>query len=359
MQDSVGNAYIGQAVDELVAIFGVEPPVPEEELSWLYSHIGSAQCITRIAASLKLPVQIRLSRVSRGDTSRPKQFETTQVAKADRAGRQVEGIIAQVSIPHDLPLYGSSALTGFPIDIRIGTDATQSPDTFIAVVAHELSHVVLHSLRHNDWNNEIYTDLTAMILGFSRVMRSGRKIETPNSNTTYGYLSDDEFEYAFKKLNGITESHQHAENNLRRLITHYFDALSAFERTWQVFKKCLESIDTRRSGRVKRADVATLVRLHQPSYHDQVELVIGTHRKAFNRLGEMRTGATSYTKERARALATAVDELQSLVRRLSESQRELQNHLASLVRNLSLIQRLRLFLGSRLGTVMPRRRRSR
>ena len=82
----------------------------------------------------------------------------------------------RILIPFNLPLYGSPKLANFPINIQLSEACTESPERFIAALAHELSHVVLYSTRFDEKENEIYTDLTAMILGFADFMKKGRKI---------------------------------------------------------------------------------------------------------------------------------------------------------------------------------------
>jgi hypothetical protein len=83
--------------------------------------------------------------------------------------------------------------------------------TFVSLMAHELCHVVLHSMRHKERQNEFYTDLTAMMLGFAEAMKSGRKTVSSTTSgrtvrtvtTTYGYLSDSNFDFAYEKIESI------------------------------------------------------------------------------------------------------------------------------------------------------------
>ena len=48
----------------------------------------------------------------------------------------------------------------FPLDF----DCADNPATFIYTIAHEMAHIVLHSLSHPEKRNEVYTDITAMML---------------------------------------------------------------------------------------------------------------------------------------------------------------------------------------------------
>jgi hypothetical protein len=103
-------------------------------------------------------------------------FSSTHLVKTDSKGRGVAAITAQVSIPSYLPFYGSAGMVNYPIRVQVRENCNEHPMTFVSVMAHELSHVVLHSMRHNERQNEFYTDLTAMMLGFSDVMKLGRKV---------------------------------------------------------------------------------------------------------------------------------------------------------------------------------------
>lgn len=72
-------------------------------------------------------------------------------------------------------------------------------------MAHELSHVLLDSLRHPDRDSELHTDLVPLVLGFRACVRTGRKeVQSTMANdgrlqtqtSIYGYLTDKQFEYA-------------------------------------------------------------------------------------------------------------------------------------------------------------------
>ncbi len=101
------------------------------------------------SARLGLPIRITLSYVSKefrlGNTE---GFRSSGLSRTDWTGRGVDGITAQVSIPDYLPLYGSVALAGYPISVRVSENCLERPETFLAIMAHELSHVLLRSLCH-------------------------------------------------------------------------------------------------------------------------------------------------------------------------------------------------------------------
>ena len=71
--------------------------------------------------------------------------------------------------------------------------------TFVYAIAHELLHIVLRALDHKLRNSETATDLAVMVLGFSEVVKFGRKGRVwGNQQYTYGYLNDQQFSLAYK-----------------------------------------------------------------------------------------------------------------------------------------------------------------
>ena len=115
---------------------------------------------------------------------------------------------AFVSLPSDnMPLFGSPEFNKLTVPIHFRNSITAKFETFVYVIAHELSHIVLHSTKNPLRNSEIATDLFVMNRGFSDVMAKGRKHfkitwtqETLYSIDKFGYLSDSNFEMAQKYI---------------------------------------------------------------------------------------------------------------------------------------------------------------
>lgn len=171
MDNQISNSTISNAINELISIVGVKENVPVTELVGLLKKGNIKQCIKNIALYLGLTLNIDLSYVSKDyQPENTNKFNSRHLVKTDWRGRGIGSITAQVSVPESLPIYGTSDLTNYPIGVRVSEDSKELPETFIAVLAHELSHVLLRSLRYSQWDNEIYTDLTPIILGFSKVI---------------------------------------------------------------------------------------------------------------------------------------------------------------------------------------------
>ena len=215
--ENISDNYIEEAIETLADSIGIKDNVDNQKIISLIRQRKVKEGIKEIAKCLGLPIEINLSYVPKGyHPGTTNNFHSTYLVKTDWRGRGSEGITAQVSIPGYLPMYGTSELNDFPISVRVSENCANSPATFIAIMAHELSHIVLHSLWHKEKDNEIYTDITAMMLGFSNIIKSGRKVIKTNTltdygffsntttttveTTTYGYLSDNNFNFAFNKI---------------------------------------------------------------------------------------------------------------------------------------------------------------
>lgn len=176
MFKDLSNEYFDNAIDELNYSLGIKEEAPYLELEKLLSVGKIKNCVRAIASYLGLPVEIDLFIIPRNPGSKePIRIETSGLSPTDSTGHGIEGVPAQVLIPDYLPLYGCSDFINFHITVKVSDDCRNNPKTFMAVLAHELSHVVLRSLKHPQKDNEIYTDLTAMVLGFASTIHAGRK----------------------------------------------------------------------------------------------------------------------------------------------------------------------------------------
>jgi len=239
MDNQLTNAYIINAIKSLIDDLGVKESVNHDEIIKLIYRQQIKDAIYVIARQLGLPIKINISYVSKNYKSNDNnKFRSKAMSRVNR--ERSEEIIAQVAIPKDLPMFGSHELINYKIDVKVSENCCTYPETFIAVIAHELSHVLLYSLRHPEKENEIYTDLVANILGFSDVISIGRKNEVEEDlgyrintlTTTYGYLTDEQFELVNCKIKEIIEKYKtiinqcvNQENKMEMLILHEYSGL--------------------------------------------------------------------------------------------------------------------------------------
>ncbi len=288
---NISNDYIEEAVKTLVDSVGIKDNVDDQKIISLIYQRKIKEGIKEIAKCLGLPIEINLSYVPKGyHPDNTNTFHSTDLVKTNWKGRGSEGITAQVSIPEYLPMYGTSGLNNFPISVRVSENCVECPATFIAIMAHELSHIVLCSLWHKEKDNEIYTDITVMMLGFSNIIKNGRKvIETSSSvkhgffsdtttttteTTTYGYLSDENFNFAFNKIGEILNRYKQEKSKLIDKIKEFAKELRENKKTLDYFQKYLEYVDKNPNRKMSQEDGYKISTFHQVGYTDEFKQAI-------------------------------------------------------------------------------------
>ena len=280
MQDRLSNEYISNAIDELVNTFGVKEEAPHNEMVALLLTGKTKECIMAVASHLGLPVEIHLSHVPKdyrpGATER---FGGSHLARTDSEGRGVEAITAQVVVPENLPMYGTSSLVDFPIQVKVQENCDEQPDTFISVIAHELCHILLKSIWHPQRNNEVYTDLTSLLLGFCEVTWRGRKVVattssgnlTTTTTTTYGYLTDTQFAFARNKIEGIRDGYNQDKLRLLAQMDGVTRQSTRLKRSLFQFRKFMAYLDAHYNRAIRKQDGAQIVQFHSPGYADDID----------------------------------------------------------------------------------------
>lgn len=350
MFDRLSDDEIANALDELISCLGVKEEVASHGLVALLGKGDTQGCVQEIAARLGLPIRIRLSYVPRnfgsGNTS---AFRSNTLARTDWTGHPIEGITAQVSIPQDLPMFGTSGLQGYPIQVRVSENCHTHPYTFVAMMAHELSHVLLVSLYSPHKDSELHADLVPIILGFGGVVRKGRKhIEsTTNGNTvttrttTYGYLTDSQFEFACNHVMGILQRHLGDKKRLMELVERVQTKSEKAVQSLATFRNYLRYLDNHPPKRMRKEHAERVVQLHGEDYAREWESRITAVRKsteaaeAFARpLNHYTTNAIELLRTHIRLLELASDELDQVTAAITKDERIMRKYVG-------LIHRLR------------------
>jgi hypothetical protein len=357
--------YVDKAVEELLCTFGVKEHVQAIRIYEALNAGKTQECLTIIVNYLGLPIIIDLLTVKLAVGSQSsffgERFESTAIVTSERPGHAAQSITAQVLIPDRLPIYGTSELRGFHLRVRISDNCQKYPKTFAAVMAHEFSHMVLHSIRHSQRDNEIYTDLTAMILGFSEVLRDGRKTvetRTASSNTkttttttttTYGYLSDELFDHAFEKIkNTLVESKKtdkKLHDKILAQITSFKTLLVGYEKKRALLQNVLENFD-KTSTKIRAADASGIVRMHQLYF---LEEMADKGKQHVNRLKEISessaktlTPTSLYSKQRQNLLLAFLKNVENLIDELQKDSDSVVKDISILERNTSFFTRRRI-----------------
>lgn len=75
---------------------------------------------------------------------------------------------ACIKVPTFFPLIGTKEYKEMELEIIIRKEVFDSFHKFMMVLSHEMAHAVLYGINHPLKKSEAATDITAMILGFSR-----------------------------------------------------------------------------------------------------------------------------------------------------------------------------------------------
>lgn len=276
MKNGLLELDIDNAVTELISLFGIKKDIEHEELVDMIRTQHIKKGIKVIAFELGLPIEVNLFYVPKEYKKNEKNmFQSKALSETDASGRGISGITAQVSIPNNLPLYGSAELKGFNIDVKVSVGCHEHPWAFITIMAHELSHILLYSMRHPQRDSEFYTDLLPMILGFRKVVEKGRQVveitreigdRWETQTITYGYLSDKQFEIASNKIKTAFKERNKVKENYIKEITKLKALCSKARLNMQLFKKFLEYLGKYRKRYYKKADAHRIVLLHHIGY---------------------------------------------------------------------------------------------
>lgn len=359
--DEVKNDYIEKALNELIPIFGIKEFIDHEKLYPLVHSKKIKEAIKAIVIYLGLPIEVDISYVPKEYRRNANDgFQSTHLVKTDWKGRGSGGITAQVSIPSNLPLYGTPSMVNFPIRVRLSENCAENAASFIAVMAHELSHVVLYSMLHKEKENEFYTDLTAMILGFANVIKIGRKITNTTEQTqkeifssitttttetiTYGYLSDENFDFAFNKIESVLSKQKSAKKELIKKLKQFKKQLSRTKKLSVYFKKYLEYLDKNLNQKISQEDGHKISAFHQPGHTDNFQAVVRKNETSLENSLKFVENLKNYTEGNIETMQKYEAQLKSANEELAKQHFLLQKDVDVLKKYVSLFYKLKLKL---------------
>jgi hypothetical protein len=357
MENEISNEYIENAINELVNFFGVKEPVSSENIFSLIRDGKVKDAIKLIARQLDLPIDINITNVPNDYRSQngDNRFHSTYLAKVHQHGSGSEGITAQVLIPGSLPFYGSSTLIGYPINVKVSDNCTEHPVVFAMIMAHELSHVLLYSLHHPKKENEFYTDLTAIILGFQNIFQNGRKITktdvehdfmsttTITQTTTYGYLNDEQFNFACNKVNSILNKNRERKKLLSEEFKKFTKLLSKYEKNLFKFEKFLEYLTKNTNKKISGENGKKMVTFFQPGYMDELDLLSKEYNQKRKTIEEFFKELTHYTEQRINQLSTYMSDLKIYTNELKNKFIPLKKDVRMLGKYVSYKHRIKVF----------------
>lgn len=348
MFDRLSNDDITTALNELIKCFGVKEDMPSNALLGLLRKKKTEECVQEIATQLSLPIRISLSYVPKD--FRPDNtdgFRSSALSRTDWTGRGIEGITAQVSIPQHLAMFGTSALQGYPIKVRVSENCHEHPDTFVAIMVHELSHVLLASLMSPHKDSELHTDLVPILLGFRDAVRRGRKtIESTTSGntittraTTYGYLTDSQFEFACSHVTHIIERHQRDKKHLIEVEKQLQRKLKKAERSLVAFRDYFKYLDRKPPDKMRTEHAQRIVQLHSHDYSCEWEARIAVVKisqeaaESFTQnLSHYTSNTIEHIKNHTKAVELATTELAEITKAINRDEKVLRRYVGIIYR---------------------------
>ncbi len=313
MFDQLSNEDISKALAELVASLGIKEDVAPEDFLTPLRRNNTDECVLGIANQLGLPIRISLSYVSKefrpGNTD---GFRSSALSRTDRNGRGIDGIFAQVAIPPNLPMFGTPELQGYPIRVRVSENCLARPDTFVAIMAHELSHVLLASLWSPHKDCELHTDLVPILLGFRNAVRIGRKsIErtttgdtTTTQTTTYGYLSDAQFDFAYRYAGDLLMRHDRDKEQFQMRVRQLRDDLDETTRSLVAFRDYFSYLNNNPPEKMKKEHAQRVVQLHSQDWAQNWESRIAACTATLEATDLFARGFNHYTSRTIERLKT-------------------------------------------------------
>lgn len=346
------DEYINQAICELIGIFGVSEEIPSDFFC-SFKKQNVKECVQAIALKMGMPIMVDISYVPKGYSSDGSNvFESSELSRTDVTGRGVEGITAQVNIPEDMPLYGTSAFNGYLIKVRVSENCLDELETFVAIIAHELSHVLLKSVRHPKSNDEIYADLMPIILGFGKIVEVGRKVISYSLRgttevkhiTTYGYFTDSEFDMVVSEIGQVVKERKNEKGLLLSKISQLKKQYDSFEADLQKLKEFIHIVDLQHKKGISKRDNIRIVQMHSLDYLASVELNVDVYKKRINDIEMRLQSLVRHTSSSTREMQEYSDTLTNIGMALYKKHQVVKNDLQTLKRNMRFLQKIKLTL---------------
>jgi len=252
-------------------------------------------------------------------------------------------------------MFGTTGLQDYPIQVRVSENCHARPDTFVAIIAHELSHVLLASLWHPQKDRELQADLVPLLLGFRDIVWIGRRTikytasesTTTISRTTYGYLTDSQFNFAYRYVTGILERHQEDKKHLIEIVKQMQAKLKKVERKLAIFCDYFKYLDRRPPTKMREEHAKRVVQLHSQDYSRAWEDRIAAVRSSLVR-------AVSFVRHLNHYTSDAVDHLKSHTRSLELASDELAQVAGEIGKDIRVLRRYVGFIHRLWGTLWRR-----
>lgn len=351
MFESLTNDDITAAIDGLVDSFGIKEEAP---LSFplILNQSEMQKCVEEVAAWLGLRIHVLITIVpKRYSPSGSAHFESSALVRG-RDGHATEAIAAQVVIPEGLESRGLSGLSGYLFEIRVSEDCYEYPQTFVAVLGHELAHVLLTAVNHPAKDSEIHADLVPIVLGLRGFVTKGRTVYKTTSDgtrttTIYGYLTDSQFQHAYNYASRVLERKVRGKRSLAISCDCLRRKIEAGRLEVDHFCGLCDYLDSHLPRRIGQLDGLRLVEFHRPGYVDGWEAGIAEARRFLER-------AETYVEELNHYFSNTADQIKKHDERLAAASMHMDGLVGQISGDIDVLERHMPFLFRKLGIGGPK-----
>jgi hypothetical protein len=362
MENEVSKDYLENAIKRLDEDLGIKKEADHKEIVDKIKTGDKKKAINLIARQLDLPIKLNILTVSqnRGDSLKSKgvNFQSTSLTRVkSHKEKGAEGIAAQVEIPSNLPNYGSTRLIDFPINVKV-KKSIKHPSAFAVVIAHELSHVLLYSQDRDYKNNEFYTDLTVLMLGFRNLYREGREItktkkeRTHNKvirktrTTTYGYLNKNQFNFSIKKIDTILAEKKNKKETLIKKLNKTKKRLTSYKRLVYRFNNFFQHLKTNCNTKISQGDINKISKFYYSNFSKNLQEEIEENEEKVNGMLEFCEKVNHFDSRRMKKINSQLNKVDSLLHSLTKKINSLHNKVKPLKRNTNLFKIAKIYLKS-------------
>lgn len=230
---------LNKEIEEVINWIGVSEPVNTSEMFVKVLDGKEKEVIGEIAEQLSLPMKI-----------------TTKYSSEEKRNDDGSSTLAEVVVGN-IPRYGSKYLKDYPCTITLYPGYNSRSDRFIYVIAHELCHYVLQSLRPRLSDNkkeERLTDLAVIFGGFESAYRTGWQSYT-HGNAGY-ILDENDITYIRRRYESILAERrrkcEEISTGYKKLIREKSDLLLFIKRSEILLKHQNEKIAQDDMGAIGR-----------------------------------------------------------------------------------------------------------
>ena len=168
-----------------------------------------------------------------------------------------------------------------------------------------------------------------MILGFSKIMLHGRRHyrseysggQIIECTTTYGYLSDDQFTFAYNKIRRFLEDCLRPKDDFLNEFKKYKDECLLFVKRYLILKKFINYLDQKNNQiTFDKTDLDSIILFHQPTYFDGHEIEVAKNNNKIQELNIL-SKDFHYTKIKIGLLEQKIKEMKNLRKDLADKKK--------------------------------------